>query len=371
MPFSSGTYTPTNGPHTGAEIWSDAAGAEPPFNEIDPTQFDDFSNDLAQALTRCLLKDGSQTVSANLPLSGFKLTNLGDAVAADDAANLGQVQAGDYNWIGSLSGSTSELTASLSPAPAAYTPGLTVLGISTINAEAGATLNLNDLGALPIVRDEASAALLEGDIVSGQVVTLVYDAGGGGKWRFTTTSPINKSTNLGLGSAILNNLTASRPLALDAQKVIESPTPADFRSTIAAARSGPNDDITALDAINLTIWSPVLSAANAMVITDLQIRQALYQIVGGYVQFNITAQFTIAGTPSNFIYIPMPFFGNSHNAACSYVCGLEDGGGATVPNNGRWRYDAAANRIQVFKPGLANFALGPNAAINIDGKYRA
>lgn len=80
MAFSSGTfslYTPGNPVVTGTTIQSSWAN-----NTL---------SDIATGLTTCLLKDGTQTVTANIPMSGFKLTGLGAAASAGDALRYEQL----------------------------------------------------------------------------------------------------------------------------------------------------------------------------------------------------------------------------------------------------------------------------------------
>jgi hypothetical protein len=48
-------------------------------------------NDMAQALTDSLARDGQTTPTANIPLGGFRIINLGNGTSATDAATLGQV----------------------------------------------------------------------------------------------------------------------------------------------------------------------------------------------------------------------------------------------------------------------------------------
>src|SRR5690349_24946061 len=80
MPFSSGTfslYTPGNPVVSGTTIASSWA--------------QNTLNDIATGLTTCLLKDGSQTVTANLPMSGFKFTGLGAGTASGNSLRYEQV----------------------------------------------------------------------------------------------------------------------------------------------------------------------------------------------------------------------------------------------------------------------------------------
>ncbi len=44
----------------------------------------------ATGLSNCILKDGTQTITANIPFNGFKATGLADATTSGDAVHLGQ-----------------------------------------------------------------------------------------------------------------------------------------------------------------------------------------------------------------------------------------------------------------------------------------
>lgn len=74
-------------------------------------------------------------------------------------------------------GTANAITAVLTPAPAAYIAGMAIrLQIAAMNTGA-ATLNINGLGAKPIRRADQTP-VLEGDLVSGQIVELLYDGTG-------------------------------------------------------------------------------------------------------------------------------------------------------------------------------------------------
>lgn len=81
MPYSAGVYTlPSNSfavPVTGTTISSSAASST----------FADF----ATAFSTCFLKDGTQTITANLPMSSFKFTGLGAGSAAGDSLRWEQL----------------------------------------------------------------------------------------------------------------------------------------------------------------------------------------------------------------------------------------------------------------------------------------
>lgn len=79
MPFSGGTfslYSTGNPVVTGTSISSTWANAT--------------LSDIATGLTTCVLKDGTQTMTANLPMGGFKLTGLAAGTTAGDSLRYEQ-----------------------------------------------------------------------------------------------------------------------------------------------------------------------------------------------------------------------------------------------------------------------------------------
>lgn len=72
------------------------------------------------------------------------------------------------------SGSTDTYVITLNPAPSSYTVGM-VINFKANTANTGpATLNVNGLGAIPIVKNH-DEALINGNIEAGQIVTVIYD----------------------------------------------------------------------------------------------------------------------------------------------------------------------------------------------------
>lgn len=79
MPFSSGSfsvYTPGNPVVTGTTISS--------------TVQNNTMTDFATGLSTCMLKDGSQTITSNIPMSNFKFTGLAAGSAAGDSLRYEQ-----------------------------------------------------------------------------------------------------------------------------------------------------------------------------------------------------------------------------------------------------------------------------------------
>jgi hypothetical protein len=80
MSFSSGTfslYSPGNPVVTGTTIAS--------------TWANNTLSDIATGLSTCVLKDGSQTITGNIPMAGFKFTGLGAGSATGNSLRYEQV----------------------------------------------------------------------------------------------------------------------------------------------------------------------------------------------------------------------------------------------------------------------------------------
>jgi hypothetical protein len=98
MPFSSGTYSlPSGNPVvTGTTISS--------------TTTNTTNSDIATALSSCILKDGTQTVTANIPMASHKLTGLSAGTTAGDSVEYaGSPSFTNLAYTGTLTGSTGVL----------------------------------------------------------------------------------------------------------------------------------------------------------------------------------------------------------------------------------------------------------------------
>jgi hypothetical protein len=148
MPWDgSGSFERSNGTNSGPETWEEDRDAAA---KILASRHDIHDEDIATGLENCVTRDGQNAPSANLPMGTNRHTNVGAAVAATDYARADQVQKSAFSFC-ATAGTSTAYTASLSPAPAAYVDGITVLcQIHTTNC-ANPTLNLNGLGAVSMV----------------------------------------------------------------------------------------------------------------------------------------------------------------------------------------------------------------------------
>lgn len=105
--------------------------------------------------------------------NGYKLEELGNATADDDAMNLVTTRKEAYKLVGSVSG-TNTITGSCTPALTAYTAGMELRLIAVADNTGAVTINIDSLGAKSVTK-RGTIALQAGDILNGEMLRLVYD----------------------------------------------------------------------------------------------------------------------------------------------------------------------------------------------------
>jgi hypothetical protein len=139
---------------------------------ISSTMFNALTADLATGLSTAICKDGQQTVTANIPLGGFKLTGLGAATAVADAPQYAQVQNSASHVLTSVSG-TNTILGTASPTPAAYASGQVFILVPANTNTGATTLNVSSLGAKNVFF--RGAACSGGELVIGVPSFVEYD----------------------------------------------------------------------------------------------------------------------------------------------------------------------------------------------------
>jgi hypothetical protein len=175
MPFSAGVFTRTDGVFTGSTVFQQERDAS---IDILALNLDTEAQDMADGLSTCLLKDGTQTVTANIPMSGFQFTGLGSGTARSSSITVAQVQDSAVTWCGTFGGTATALTATLAPAITAYATGMRVIGTAASTVTGAATIQLNGISSPPSVRKKMASglvALTGGEWVAGQTISFTYD----------------------------------------------------------------------------------------------------------------------------------------------------------------------------------------------------
>jgi hypothetical protein len=159
-------------------------------------------NDMAQALTASIARDGQTIPTANLPMGNFRHTGVADGTARTDYAALGQTQNGAFLWGGTAGGTANAITISLNPPLAAYGGGQEFRFISSAANTGAVTLNINSLGAVALNKGNGTVALIAGDLPASAIVTVIYD---GTRFRL-----INAQSGLGATLAASADSAAAR-----------------------------------------------------------------------------------------------------------------------------------------------------------------
>lgn len=230
---------------------------------ISSTAFNALTSDLATGLSTAITKDGQTTVTANIPLAGFKITGLGAATVGTDAVQYGQIQSNTDKLV-TVSG-TDTLTGSVTPALTAYAAG-NLFSFVVANTNTGAvTINIDGVGSKAITRT-GSTALVAGDMVAGQVALIEYDG-----TRFQLLNG-NSYTNLLVsgtltygGVTLTNAVTGTGKMVLDTSPAVNNPTVTNYTESVVAIGTVTSSNTIALT--NGTVQTATLTASTACTFT--------------------------------------------------------------------------------------------------------
>ena len=158
----------------------DASGVNT-WNDLDVDGFrirsdhhDEHDQDIADGLNNCLLKDGTNSPNADLPMGGQKFTNVANATSTSQYVAIGQVQDGALWWGDDSTGSANTYTVTItSPDIEQYFAGMFITFKAHQNNTGACVVNVNSLGNRTI-RTPGNSDPASGDIVSGRVVVLSY-----------------------------------------------------------------------------------------------------------------------------------------------------------------------------------------------------
>lgn len=177
MPWSgsagSKTYSRTDGTRSGSTTWQLADGAGV---DIVATDHDTHDQDMADAISATLLKDGGNTATGNLPMGGFRHQNVGASVARTDYARFSDHQDGKGIYCPTVGGTGNAITLTTGYSVSAYAAGQRFAFIVGTTNTGAATVNVDSQGAKSIVRSDGSnTALVAGDLVAGMIAEIFYD----------------------------------------------------------------------------------------------------------------------------------------------------------------------------------------------------
>ena len=225
MPWSGGSFTRTNGVHTGATLWAQDRDAG---TKILAARHDTHDQDLADGINSTLEKSGSNAATGNLDIGSNRLTAVADGTAKTDAATVNQIQSNAPAFQATDTGAADAYVIALSPAVTAYAAGQAFTFKAGAASTTASTLNVNGLGAKAIkkLHDQDIAS---GDIESGSVVTVVYD---GTNFQMTSQA----ASSFAPAAATSTKTAAYTVIAGDAgSTILCSAASADYEVALTAA----------------------------------------------------------------------------------------------------------------------------------------
>lgn len=236
---------------------------------ISSTAFNALTADLATGLSTAITKDGQTTVTANIPLAGFKITGLGAATVGTDAVQYGQIQSNTDKLV-TVSG-TDTLTGSVTPALTAYAAG-NLFSFVVANTNTGAvTINIDGVGSKAITRT-GSTALVAGDMVAGQVALIEYDGTRFQLLNGNSFTNLNVSGNETIGGTLTyggvtltNAVTGTGKMVLDTSPAVNNPTVTNYVESVVAIGTVTSSNTIALT--NGTVQTATLTASTACTFT--------------------------------------------------------------------------------------------------------
>jgi hypothetical protein len=179
----SGTFSRTAGGFTGSATWQNQRDSTV---NIYASNHDEHDQDLADAITSSLSKDGQTTPTANLPMGTYRHTGVGAPSARDQYATVAGIQDGAYVWCGTSTGSSNAYAVSAPITMASLVGGSRLNFFANHDNTGAATLNVNGIGAVPIRSAiSSSVAISKGLIPSGAIIEVVYDSGNN-VWRLVS-----------------------------------------------------------------------------------------------------------------------------------------------------------------------------------------
>lgn len=249
---------------------------------ISSTVFNSLTSDLATGLTTALTKDGQSTPTANITMGTYKITNLGAATAGTDAVRFSQIQAGTEKLL-AVTG-TNTIIGSATPALTAYTAGNAFTFVVAGSNTSAVTLNVDGLGAKAITRD-GTTALVSGDMVTGEVVLVVYDGTQFQVLNGNSFTNLNVSGTLSVtgvatltAQPILSSLTASSAVATDASKglvsVTNTGTGSNVLATSAAMTTPTITNPTVTNYVESVVAIGTVTTTNTIVLTSGTVQTA-------------------------------------------------------------------------------------------------
>lgn len=163
------SFLRTDGTRTGAQTW---ANADAQGVDIITTDHDTHDQDIADGLSSCLKHDGGNSATANIPMGGFRLQNLGSAIQRTDAIRAGDVQDNLLSYC-TVSGTANAINLTNTVPIASYKGGQEFRFQALFANTGPVTVAVDGLAAKAL--NVAGTALSSGQILAGAWITIAFD----------------------------------------------------------------------------------------------------------------------------------------------------------------------------------------------------
>jgi hypothetical protein len=140
---------------------------------ISETAMNSMINDMINALTQSVSKDGQTTLTGNINAGSKKLTALAVGTALTDSLTLGQAQNASMNYVASDTGGSNAAVIAPAPAITSYVAGQVFHFKAAANSSGATTLNVSGLGTKAV--QVAGAAISGSAISTAGITSVVYD----------------------------------------------------------------------------------------------------------------------------------------------------------------------------------------------------
>jgi hypothetical protein len=234
---------------------------------ITASRMDAEQDGIATGLSNCITKDGQTTIAQNIPFNAKKITGLANGSALTDAINVGQVQDGQFTYLGTTGGAADAYTATPTPAITAYTANMRYKAkISATNLTTTPYLQISAIGTpasdaviKKLAADKSEVAVVIGDLIASGIYEFDRNSAND---AWIVANPENLISNAIINSGAINNLSLAATVGSNALTITLNNSAGDDPST---------SDPVVVSFRNATLTTGTYSAVSAIAATSLVI----------------------------------------------------------------------------------------------------